>query len=64
MAASFSSGDRVATTEPYRGFDFGLSATVVSVHPYSGTVTIAPLAHEPRSVFLSVDPSSLRHLRS
>ena len=33
MATSFSSGDRVATTEPYRGFDFGLSATVVSVHP-------------------------------
>ena len=64
MAASFSSGDRVETTEPYRGFDFGLSATVVSVHPYSGAVTIAPLTPEPWSVFFSVDPSSLRHQRS
>ena len=64
MAASFSRRDRVSTTEAYRGFDFGLSATVVSVHPYSGMVTIAPLTHEPPSVFLSLDPSSLRHLRS
>ena len=64
VATTFSNGDRVATTEPYRGFDFGLPATVVSVHPYSGTVTIAPLADQPWSVFLSVDPSSLRHLRS
>jgi hypothetical protein len=61
MAASFSNGDRVVTTEPYRGFDLGLSATVVAVHASSGMVTIATLTDEPRSVFLSVDPSSLRH---
>ena len=64
MATSFLSGDRVVTTEPYRGFDFGLSATVVSVHPYSGVVTIAPLTDEIQSVFLSIDATSLRHLGS
>jgi hypothetical protein len=64
VATSFSNGDRVATTQPYRGFDCGLSATVISVHPFSGIVTIAPLTEGPTSVFLSVDPSSLRHLGS
>lgn len=64
MATSFLNGDRVVTTEPYRGFDFGLPATVVSVHPYSGVVTIAPLTDEAQSVFLSVDPTSLRRLGS
>lgn len=64
VATSFLNGDRVVTTEAYRGFDFGLSATVVSVHEYSGIVTIAPLTHQSQSVFLSVDPSSLRHLGS
>jgi hypothetical protein len=64
VAESFLTGDRVVTTEPYRGFDCGLSATVVSVHPNSGRITVAPLTEEPRSVFLSVDPSSLRHLGS
>lgn len=64
MANSFSAGDRVVTTEPYRGFDFGLSATVVSVHSNSGRVTVAPLTGKPQSVFLSIDPLSLRHLGS
>jgi hypothetical protein len=64
LASNFFQGDRVVTTEPYRGFDFGLSATVISVHPNSGMVTVAPLTDEPRSVFLSIDPSSLRHLGS
>ena len=59
----FSSGDRVVTTRPHRGFDFGLAATVVSVDPRSGKVTIAPRTTEPPSVFLSIDASSLRYLR-
>jgi hypothetical protein len=61
VATGFSNGDRVVTTKPCRGFDLGLSATVVSVHTASGMVIIAPLTGEPQSVFLSVDPLSLRH---
>ncbi len=58
----FSSGDRVTTTEPYRGLDSGLTATVVSVDARTGMITVAPPTDEPRSVLLSVGASSLRHL--
>jgi len=61
---SFSTGERVVTTEPYRGFDHGLAAMVVSVHPSSDKVTVAPRTVAYRSVFLTVEASSLRHLHS
>jgi hypothetical protein len=64
VRTSFTNGDQVEVTEPYRGMDSGLLARVVSVNAGSGMVTVAPPTDEPRSVFLSVDPSSLRHLRS
>ena len=60
---SFAKGDQVVTTEPHRGFDFGLAATVISIDPRSGKVTIAPRTAEPPSVYLSIDATSLRYLR-
>jgi hypothetical protein len=53
-------GDSVEIIEPYRGFDSGLVARVVSVDSASGKVTVVPQAVEPPSVFLSVEASRLR----
>ncbi|MDX6586828.1 MAG: hypothetical protein QOI31_1301 [Solirubrobacterales bacterium] len=60
----FTFGDRVETTEPYRGFDSGLEARVVSVDPRSGRVTVAPWVGETPSVLLFFEASSLRRSRT
>ena len=57
---SFTPGDSVEIIQPYRGFDSGLAARVVSVDSGSGNVTVVLQAVEPPSVFLSVEPSHLR----
>ena len=56
----FTPGDSVQIVRPYRGFDAGLAARVVSVDSGSGKVTVTPQEVEPTSVFLLVDPSHLR----